>query len=953
MVEFPNPFLNRAYKRRLKRDPDEDLVISYRIKSHLRETNPRTWGEFLSSCQLEERETLNEYAKAGACQFSALADQLFDYPLQDDFRPDSALRALALQVLENNEDSYRDFMLHANPRTRRQRSRGGENVGVDEYIQRMSNADCDGDHITLQAICDALKVRINVVKWVHYDNGEIADASSSDSSGRTSPTNWNIFVADTIIPRDLKNLDPRLKSVQLPERICWLSLHGEAHFKSLKCLNIVSSEVAEAKVFPHDERFEPQFPTHGSKMPSRTILSPRLKEIESVTCGICLDEVHEVPPCASLEGCSHQFHLPCITQWAAVANICPLCKHRFEVVRTKDRLISISHKDVNFDAEEGISAELEALEHVACFVCTDAGDEANLLICDGDCSRGAHTYCIGLQQIPEGNWFCQVCQPARHSASARSSRRSSATVIPVDVTSQSSATDSDDEGHTTDRSTTSEVIERRNSPDPRTASARPLGTTRPGLYESRNHRSQRVAAQRSARQRMAAVAASPWARSLSRPVPHASLPVVVEQDDLTPKRNPLDSSSDEEDQGTSDGVVKRAWADLAVAKAGVVGAKRRAAAVLARTASPTASTSSTRRPRRPRPVPIPLSNPSSAEASAGPSPIHIEPIVSKEPAPGLLPSSSQRPSVLALLNSIASGHGSVSGGVDRLSTSSRHSGSRTVVQAGDGSMASSTTRFSAREGGGGAASQAEAARALVAKLHRTLAEDAQAHERGWPMMAMQVGLRDLQARVHCAAPAQLAAYLDAGLLRALRAWLGPLPGGALPPLRLRTGVLRVLLALPVRRAHVQDSGLSLYLVRMAQNPDESRENKGLINKLLVANWSRLAVSDQPQPMWPPFYQKPAAGPPPLPPSAACARRSATADANAKATTPAVAPSPLSYSGGRVRPSAPAYGPAVPTGAVASPYLDSLQQMHRRGAATQPKLVQPSPSRQRPPSGRGR
>ena len=34
---------------------------------------------------------------------------------------------------------------------------------MDEYARRMASSRCDGDHITLQALCDALKVRLNCV----------------------------------------------------------------------------------------------------------------------------------------------------------------------------------------------------------------------------------------------------------------------------------------------------------------------------------------------------------------------------------------------------------------------------------------------------------------------------------------------------------------------------------------------------------------------------------------------------------------------------------------------------------------------------------------------------------------------------------------------------------------------------------------------------------------------
>ena len=36
--------------------------------------------------------------------------------------------------------------------------RGGGGVDMEEYTRRKASSRCDGDHITLQALCDVLKV---------------------------------------------------------------------------------------------------------------------------------------------------------------------------------------------------------------------------------------------------------------------------------------------------------------------------------------------------------------------------------------------------------------------------------------------------------------------------------------------------------------------------------------------------------------------------------------------------------------------------------------------------------------------------------------------------------------------------------------------------------------------------------------------------------------------------
>lgn len=48
------------------------------------------------------------------------------------------------------------------------------------------------------------------------------------------------------------------------------------------------------------------------------------------------------------------------------------------------------------------------MESEPCNVCGHDGDEADLLICDG-CETCWHTYCVGLERVPSGNWFCPSC----------------------------------------------------------------------------------------------------------------------------------------------------------------------------------------------------------------------------------------------------------------------------------------------------------------------------------------------------------------------------------------------------------------------------------------------------------------------------------------------------------------------------------------------------------------
>ena len=57
-----------------------------------------------------------------------------------------------------------------------------------------------------------------------------------------------------------------------------------------------------------------------------------------------------------------------------------------------------------------MDTEQERINNIKCDICNKGDIEALLLLCDGiNCDIANHTYCIGLDGIPSGGWYCYRC----------------------------------------------------------------------------------------------------------------------------------------------------------------------------------------------------------------------------------------------------------------------------------------------------------------------------------------------------------------------------------------------------------------------------------------------------------------------------------------------------------------------------------------------------------------
>jgi len=171
---------------------------------------------------------------------------------------------------------------------------------------------------------------------------------------------------------------------------------------SLKAENFAST--IEACTCDHDD------PTKGGKV-----------------CAVCMESIYlgdsdddntltrgpggrrRRPVASCVLPCGHTFHRRCVMRWLRQQNTCPICRERCRNVQGE----VLEDKNLVVYSAEDFGEDFQRLMHqtynARCLVCNTDEREEVLLLCDR-CENSAHTYCVGLSAVPEGEWLCPSCQ---------------------------------------------------------------------------------------------------------------------------------------------------------------------------------------------------------------------------------------------------------------------------------------------------------------------------------------------------------------------------------------------------------------------------------------------------------------------------------------------------------------------------------------------------------------
>ncbi|KAG0487511.1 hypothetical protein HPP92_009606 [Vanilla planifolia] len=155
--------------------------------------------------------------------------------------------------------------------------------------------------------------------------------------------------------------------------------------------------------------------------------------LEQERCGICIDIVIDR---GALDCCDHWFCFACIDNWAAITNLCPICKMEFQIITclpVYDTIRGIRSEDhpISRNDDWCIEAKSSALSFPSDYISEDAvkcleGDGCKIrnslqmteedltfdtsIACDS-CDTWYHAFCVGFnpELTCESTWFCPRC----------------------------------------------------------------------------------------------------------------------------------------------------------------------------------------------------------------------------------------------------------------------------------------------------------------------------------------------------------------------------------------------------------------------------------------------------------------------------------------------------------------------------------------------------------------
>ena len=134
------------------------------------------------------------------------------------------------------------------------------------------------------------------------------------------------------------------------------------------------------------------------------------EESTNIKCTICLENINNP---AKLDTCGHEFCTNCIKHWSTLSSECPLCKLNFHNIIFYDEKNMKKEKKVK---RKKFKPEKEVIEQwynncdEKCLICNKKNNTSYLLICDKCNFRVCHTFCVGLDYIPDGEFICPECK---------------------------------------------------------------------------------------------------------------------------------------------------------------------------------------------------------------------------------------------------------------------------------------------------------------------------------------------------------------------------------------------------------------------------------------------------------------------------------------------------------------------------------------------------------------